>query len=271
MQDTRTLDALDRALLDRVRMSYLDAEVLRFEINEAAARNDADDADPTVVANVAAQLAAKESLSSRATELHSTLIVPFLGSAETEQGAWLLGMLCLRDDRADGAFDPDDPDDGAVPEWFWWGISCSRRSGSEAQALAQDLTQFAAHAPGLEARWKAVVGVTGPPSQSAWSAHRGRGLSQLPTASALVTTPSSPSRLMTQGATCTDWAHLPEPASTRKSSSGTAVRISVVESWRPDRAPVTRARTRSSQLAGSSPRAATVVSMRRRSASPTRG
>ncbi len=97
----------DRALLDRVRMSYLDAEVLRFEINEAAARSD-DDADPTVVANVAAQLAAKESLSSRATELHSTLIVPFLGSAETEQGAWLLGMLCLRDDRADGAFDPDD-------------------------------------------------------------------------------------------------------------------------------------------------------------------
>lgn len=97
----------DRALLDRVRMSYLDAEVLRFEINEAAARSD-DDADPTVVANLAAQLAAKESLSSRATELHSTLIVPFLGSAETEQGAWLLGMLCLRDDRADGAFDPDD-------------------------------------------------------------------------------------------------------------------------------------------------------------------
>ncbi len=102
------LDAnADRALLDRVRMSYLDAEVLRFEINENAGRNN-DDNDPTVVANLAAQLAAKQALSSRASELQATLIVPFLGTAETEQGAWLLGMLCLRDDRADGAFDPDD-------------------------------------------------------------------------------------------------------------------------------------------------------------------
>jgi tetratricopeptide (TPR) repeat protein len=64
------------------------------------------------------------------------------------------------------------PDDGAVPEWFWWGISCSRRSGSEAQALAQDLTQFAAHAPGLEARWKAVVGVTGRVGRH-WSRRKG--------------------------------------------------------------------------------------------------
>jgi two-component system, NtrC family, sensor histidine kinase HydH len=113
------LDAnADRALLDRVRTSYLDAEVLRFEITEGArwitgaatrgnARNSSDD-DPTVTANRAALQNSKEALSARANELQATLIVPFLGSAETEQGAWLLGLLCLRDDRADGAFDPDD-------------------------------------------------------------------------------------------------------------------------------------------------------------------
>ena len=35
---------------------------------------------------------------------------PFLGTAETEQGPWLLGLLTVRDDRAEGAFDLDDVD-----------------------------------------------------------------------------------------------------------------------------------------------------------------
>ncbi|MBA3460358.1 MAG: hypothetical protein H0T46_10385, partial [Deltaproteobacteria bacterium] len=33
-----------------------------------------------------------------------------LGSAETEQGPWLLGLFCLRDDRTESAFDADDID-----------------------------------------------------------------------------------------------------------------------------------------------------------------
>src|SRR5450631_3473977 len=38
----------------------------------------------------------------------------------------------------------------AVPQWFWWGISCAERSGTAVQALADDLTQFADHEVGLE-------------------------------------------------------------------------------------------------------------------------
>jgi two-component system sensor histidine kinase HydH len=37
-------------------------------------------------------------------------VFPLLGSAETEQGPWLLGLLCVRDDRTDSAFDADDID-----------------------------------------------------------------------------------------------------------------------------------------------------------------
>jgi two-component system, NtrC family, sensor histidine kinase HydH len=47
---------------------------------------------------------------SKADELTAALVFPLLGSAETEQGPWLLGLLCIRDDRARGAFDLDDVD-----------------------------------------------------------------------------------------------------------------------------------------------------------------
>lgn len=83
----------DRALLDRLRQGYIDTEVLR-----AAPAREVDRATH----------AANQALITRATELAGTLLVPFLGSAETEQGPWLLGLLCLRDDRADGAFDAED-------------------------------------------------------------------------------------------------------------------------------------------------------------------
>lgn len=34
---------------------------------------------------------------------------------------------------------------GATPSWFWWGISCAHRSGTEVQALTEDLLQLSVH------------------------------------------------------------------------------------------------------------------------------
>src|SRR5664280_383056 len=45
----------------------------------------------------------------------------------------------------------------AVPQWFWWGISCTTRSGTAVQALAADLTQFVEHQVGLEKRWRQLA------------------------------------------------------------------------------------------------------------------
>jgi two-component system, NtrC family, sensor histidine kinase HydH len=95
------LDAnADRVLLDRVRSNLIDFEALQL----TAAPHQVGPGQDTA----RAQQAESERLLGRAADLHTTLIVPFLGTAETEQGSWLLGILCLRDDRADGAFDPDD-------------------------------------------------------------------------------------------------------------------------------------------------------------------
>ena len=41
-------------------------------------------------------------------QMNASLVVPIFGSAETEQGPWLLGMLGFLDDRIEGAFDEDD-------------------------------------------------------------------------------------------------------------------------------------------------------------------
>ncbi|HEX7835813.1 MAG TPA: ATP-binding protein, partial [Kofleriaceae bacterium] len=49
-------------------------------------------------------------LQNRLDELHAGVIFPLLGSAETEQGPWLLGLFCVRDDRTESAFDTDDLD-----------------------------------------------------------------------------------------------------------------------------------------------------------------
>jgi tetratricopeptide (TPR) repeat protein len=48
-------------------------------------------------------------------------------------------------------------DPEAAPQWFWWGISCATRSGAPVQALADDLTQFAAHQEALETRWNELA------------------------------------------------------------------------------------------------------------------
>ncbi len=94
------LDAnADRALLDRVRGGYLDLDQLVREPDELP---------PT--ADQEAKKTALLALKSRVEELQAALIFPLFGSAETEQGPWLLGLFCLRDDRTESAFDADDID-----------------------------------------------------------------------------------------------------------------------------------------------------------------
>jgi two-component system, NtrC family, sensor histidine kinase HydH len=89
----------ERALLDRVRSGFLDLDQLGRELDELGP---APEAEPKRTALLA--------LRTRVEELSATLIFPLFGSAETEQGPWLLGLFCLRDDRTDSAFDPDDID-----------------------------------------------------------------------------------------------------------------------------------------------------------------
>ncbi|HEY0252132.1 MAG TPA: hypothetical protein VGC41_11435, partial [Kofleriaceae bacterium] len=99
------LDAnTERALLDRVRTGYLDLEQLVREITNVP--NAGERTPPDLEAKRTALVA----LRTRAEELQASVIFPLFGSAETEQGPWLLGMLCVRDDRTDSAFDADDID-----------------------------------------------------------------------------------------------------------------------------------------------------------------
>ena len=94
------LDAnAERPLLDRVRGGYLDHDWLlrETELHPAA---------PTAETKRLALTA----LQHRLDELHAGVIFPLLGSAETEQGPWLLGLFCIRDDRTESAFDADDID-----------------------------------------------------------------------------------------------------------------------------------------------------------------
>jgi two-component system sensor histidine kinase HydH len=93
------LDAgTDRTFLDTIRATYFDAELTQRELDALGGGGDAD------------KRAALAALLSRADDMRAALIFPLLGSAETEQGPWLLGLLAVRDDRAAGAFDLDDID-----------------------------------------------------------------------------------------------------------------------------------------------------------------
>jgi signal transduction histidine kinase len=95
------LDAnAERALLDRVRAGLVDLDQLTREIEEVS--GDVPDAE--------AKRSALTALKTRVDELHASLILPLFGSAETEQGPWLLGLFCVRDDRTESAFDADDID-----------------------------------------------------------------------------------------------------------------------------------------------------------------
>jgi hypothetical protein len=53
--------------------------------------------------------------------------------------------------------EPVVPEHEAVPQWFWWGISCAARSGTPVQALAGDLAQFV----GTSGRSGATVAAAG--------------------------------------------------------------------------------------------------------------
>ncbi|MCH7669957.1 MAG: tetratricopeptide repeat protein [Acidobacteria bacterium] len=46
---------------------------------------------------------------------------------------------------------------GSLPDWFWWGISCSTRRGVPDQALVSDLAQLADHEEALEISWRGLV------------------------------------------------------------------------------------------------------------------
>ncbi|NVB85453.1 MAG: hypothetical protein HOV81_44220 [Kofleriaceae bacterium] len=95
------LDAnAERALLDRVRGGYLDLDVVTSELDELGQGSPEVDVKRTALV----------ALKSRVQELQASLIFPLFGSAETEQGPWLLGLFCLRDDRTESAFDADDID-----------------------------------------------------------------------------------------------------------------------------------------------------------------
>jgi two-component system, NtrC family, sensor histidine kinase HydH len=97
------LDAnAERALLDRVRAGFVDVDAMAREPELDAKGANSEDAEAKRTALIA--------LRTRVDELQATLIVPLLGSAETEQGPWLLGLFCVRDDRTASAFDADDLD-----------------------------------------------------------------------------------------------------------------------------------------------------------------
>ena len=87
-----------RALLERARAGLVDVDAVRRE---------RDSLSPDAPLERREALAA---IVATAEQMNAGLIFPFLGSAETEQGPWLLGLLAVRDDRAEGAFDLDDVD-----------------------------------------------------------------------------------------------------------------------------------------------------------------
>jgi signal transduction histidine kinase len=94
------LDAsAERLLLDRVRGGYLEKDQLAHELEDLAATTQPEAKRVPVLA-----------LQIRLDELQAGVIFPLLGSAETEQGPWLLGLFCVRDDRTESAFDSDDLD-----------------------------------------------------------------------------------------------------------------------------------------------------------------
>ncbi|MCX5746743.1 MAG: hypothetical protein NT062_30075, partial [Proteobacteria bacterium] len=99
------LDRLDanseRVFLDRVREGYVEREVLKREIADFTPERGTD-------GTKAEQLAPLVALRDRLDELHAGIVFPLLGSAETEQGPWLLGLFCVRDDRTENAYDADD-------------------------------------------------------------------------------------------------------------------------------------------------------------------
>lgn len=93
--------AAQRAFLERLREGYIDVELVKREIDDIEA------------AGATSQEKTKEThaaLAQQLDEMNAGLVFPMFGSAETEQGPWLLGILAARDERFEGSFDLDDID-----------------------------------------------------------------------------------------------------------------------------------------------------------------
>ncbi|WP_428267111.1 ATP-binding protein [Haliangium sp.] len=88
------------ALIDHLRHHehhYADVEELRRARDEATFGGDRDqERDPL------------ESTLRQVETMNASLVLPMFGSAETEQGLWLLGLLAVRDARSENAFDRED-------------------------------------------------------------------------------------------------------------------------------------------------------------------
>ena len=99
---TERLDAAARrAFLDRLREGYLDSETLKRERHDIEAG--ASEPSGTTKEEI-------EQLQAVLDEMQTSLAVPILGSPDAEHGPWLLGILAVRDERMEGAFDLDDID-----------------------------------------------------------------------------------------------------------------------------------------------------------------
>lgn len=86
-----------RALITRLRASD-DHHVDRDELRRLRDDHGRDPIDHETVESVLRQL----------DTMNADLVFPMFGSAETEQGPWLLGILVVRDSRTESAFDRDD-------------------------------------------------------------------------------------------------------------------------------------------------------------------
>ncbi|HTM20044.1 MAG TPA: ATP-binding protein [Kofleriaceae bacterium] len=89
-----------RALLDRLRDGYLDAEVIRRELQNLEGDGGTGSKSREGLQNVLRTL----------DEMRAGQVFAMYGSEKTEQGPWLLGLLAVRDERAEDAFDGDDID-----------------------------------------------------------------------------------------------------------------------------------------------------------------
>ena len=100
----RPLERVDvvshRRLLDRLRAGYVELESLQRE-RELVARSAADP-------DARAHSESLDQMAQTMETMHASLAVPIFGTAETEQGPWLLGLMGFRDERVTDAFDLDD-------------------------------------------------------------------------------------------------------------------------------------------------------------------
>ncbi len=93
--------ASHRTFLEKLREGRADLEILQRDLRELEAIGDSpQDSTRETLQSIVQQLE----------EMNAALVFPMFGSAETEQGPWLLGLLAVRDERANDAFDLDDID-----------------------------------------------------------------------------------------------------------------------------------------------------------------